>query len=101
MNSRSTSERNRYNEKFKREVVRDLIDNDKPVNEIALSLGIEQSILYRWKKKYGKRVINNDRQDSVNKSEFEDIRSEIESLKEDVNQLRFIIKKCFHERYNE
>ena len=44
--------RNQYTKEYKIEAVRLIVDEGRPISEVARELGIAQSLLHRWKKKY-------------------------------------------------
>lgn len=51
------TKRKRHPEEFKREAVRLLEERgDRPVHQVAEALGVSESQLYEWKKKYGEFV---------------------------------------------
>ncbi len=93
------SDRRHYDEKFKKEVIRSMVLSGDTLSQTAIYTGIEQSILYRWKKKYIKELFPETQQDSY-MSEYAEIRKEVDELKLAVNQLRSIVKKCFGDKYN-
>jgi len=47
------NKRHHYDEDFKRQAVRQLIESGKPVTAIAQSIGVERTILQKWRKKRG------------------------------------------------
>ena len=51
-----TAEGAHRDEGFKREAVRILLASGRPVTSIARELGIEQSSLHRWKKRYAEEL---------------------------------------------
>jgi transposase-like protein len=88
--------RNHYNDEFKREAVKVLLKSNKPVIEMALILGVEQSVLHRWKKKYAHEFVQklDALEDGFIKlSEYQLLRQEIASIKETIEVLRNVIKK--------
>ena len=44
--------RNQYTKEYKVEAVRLIVEEGRPISEVARELGIAQSLLHRWKKKY-------------------------------------------------
>ncbi len=44
--------RNQYTKEYKIEAVRLIVEEGRPISEVARELEIAQSLLYRWKKKY-------------------------------------------------
>ena len=43
--------RNQYTKEYKVEAVRLMIEEGRPISELARELGTAQSLLHRWKKK--------------------------------------------------
>ena len=43
--------RNQYTKEYKVEAVRLMVEEGRPISELARELGTAQSLLYRWKKK--------------------------------------------------
>ena len=43
--------RNQYTKEYKVEAVRLMVEEGRPVSELARELGTAQSLLHRWKKK--------------------------------------------------
>ena len=44
--------RNQYTKEYKIEVVRLMSEESKPIGELEREIGVAQSLLHRWKKKY-------------------------------------------------
>ena len=44
--------RNQYTKEYKVEAVRLIVEEGRSISEVARELGIAQSLLHRWKKKY-------------------------------------------------
>ena len=44
--------RRQYTKEFKIEAVRLIIEEGRPISEVARELGIGENLLHRWKKKY-------------------------------------------------
>lgn len=93
--------RRRYDEVFKRNAVRDLMDSGKPVVAMAELLGVEQSLLHRWKKRYGwefvrscEEVSSGKRREEVSQQELELIKREIVVLRESLEVLKSVIRKA-------
>jgi transposase len=94
--------RRRYDEAFKRRAVRMLVKSGKPVTTVALSVGVDHSILYRWKKKYGYEYASGPERITgkvVRSNEFITLKNEIEAIKSTVSQLRNIVKKSLASKY--
>jgi transposase len=94
--------RKRYDEDFKRKAVQTLIESGKPVTTIALSLGVEQSILHRWRIKYETecraKSANGNEQPSAF-TEIASLKGELRAIKETIEQLRRVVKKSLRNRY--
>lgn len=96
--------RHRYDEAFKRNAVQMLIESQEPVTVIAQSMGIERTILCRWKKKFGHEFAKESRKTSgkmVRLNDFESLKTKVESLEGLVTQLRSVVKKSLVSRYVE
>jgi transposase-like protein len=94
--------RNHYAEKFKREAVKALLKSGKPVVEMAVILGVEQSVLHRWKAKFAPELTDIPKSStfrSLDPNEIYALKNEIVGLKATVRHLRNIIKKCVGDRY--
>jgi transposase len=86
-----------YDEEFKWQAVKTLVESGRTVTDIAKTLGIEQSTLHRWKEKYAKKTLPvADARDALNgpDAEMAVLRREIECLRESVSLLRSVVKKC-------
>ncbi len=95
--------RRRYADDFKRNAVRTLLDSGKPVTAVAAEIGVEQSILHKWKKKFAHEFPGPGAQASGEGMESADIvslRRELESVKETVDHLRNIVKKILGSKYS-
>ncbi len=93
-------QRNRYDEEFKRNAVRILIDSGKPVTTIASKLGVEQSNLHKWNKRYRHEFLCPPSDDSeINSNELNSIKKEIVEIKATVETLRNIILKSLGDKY--
>ena len=44
--------RNQYTKEYKLEAVRLIVEEGRPISEVARELGIAQSLPHRWKRKY-------------------------------------------------
>jgi transposase-like protein len=101
----ANGKRRRYDEAFKRRAVRMLVESGKPVTAIAVSVGVDHSILYRWNKKYCCEfaAIEPERLSGkvVRSSELVSLKKEIESIKSTVSYLRSIVTKSFSRKYLE
>jgi len=94
--------RNRYDEEFKRNAVRILLDSGKPVTTVASQLGIEQSNLHKWNKRYGSELKVSSvtmEPDESRDREIVAIKNELMEIKATVETLRTIILKSLGEKY--
>src|SRR5271157_3446902 len=94
--------RNHYDDKFKRDAVKALLKSGKPVIEMALILGVEQSILHRWKKKFGPELADTPQSpasQSIELDEIHTLKIEIAAIKASMKHLCNIFRKCIGERY--
>ena len=85
------TERKRYTEEFKREAVRLMENNGKPIAELARDLGINDNNLYRWRRLYGRQP-----QNATNGSVTE-VEAELKRLQREneiLRQEREILKKA-------
>jgi transposase len=93
----------RYAEEFKRDAVRLVEMSGKPKTQIARELGISDSALYRWLKKYGQTA-----EPSANgqggphlkdlEAENKRLRREVEVLRQERDILKKAISICSQER---
>jgi transposase len=83
-----------YTEEFKREAVRLMETSGKPVAQIARDLGVNDSVLHRWRGQYGHQgqAANGGSTPSVSELEVEvkRLRRELEVVKQE----RDILKKA-------
>jgi|GEM_PF-446042 Transposase. len=96
------AKRTHYTDEFKREAVNALLKSGKPVIEMALVLGVEQSVLHRWKKKFGPdlaEVPQKTASGQVESNEIRALKTEMAHMKATINQLRTIFQKCMGDRY--
>lgn len=94
--------RNRYDETFKKNAVRILLDSGKPVTNVAQHLGVEQSNLHKWNKIYGQEIRDAESSTQVSLQVSDEIlalKKEIMSIKETVEVLRGIVLKTFDSKY--
>ena len=98
----TTEKRNRYTDEFKREAVKALIKSGKHVVEMAVILGVEQSILHRWKTKFGPDLVDVPQSPackSVESDEIHVLKTEIADIKATMNHLRNIFQKYIGDKY--
>lgn len=97
------STRRQYSEKFKQETVRRYSESGKPVQSFARHIGIDQSILHRWLKRYGDYTdepsVTEDKTASSAADEIKQLKRELASVRHTVETLRGIIEKSFISRY--
>jgi transposase-like protein len=91
--------RRRYPEDFKRRAVRTLLAGRRPVTAVALSLGIDQSILHKWKKQLAGEISRPDRGRAAEPDEILSLKREIASVKETVQTLKGVIQKSLKDKY--
>lgn len=93
-------QRNRYDDDFKRNAVRILIDSGKPVTTIANKLGIEQSNLHKWNKRYRNELIGPPSDSTeIQRTELTSLKKEIIEIKATIETLRNIILKSLGDKY--
>jgi transposase len=96
------TKRRRYDDDFKREAVRTLLQSGKPVTAVAAGLGIEQSNLHKWKKIFGPRLATltqNAAASSPRQADVDALRKELAKVQETVDQLRAIVSKTLRDKY--
>jgi transposase-like protein len=95
------AKRQRYDEPFKMETVRALFISGKPVSVYAKSIGIDQSIVHRWVKKYQNVITGVDVEcgEPGRVNEVEHLKKEIASIKQTVVTLQTIVERAFKEKY--
>ena len=90
--------RSRYDDSFKRKAVASLASGNKTARELSEELGIDPSMLSRWKNRYGCESF-----ESVSGNptyEVTELRLEVETLRSDVSTLRGIVCRILAERHN-
>lgn len=85
--------RRRYDKEFKREAVRLVLENGKPVSEVAEHLGIFRGLLYKWVRDYKEDPTNSFPGKGKLKPEDERIR-QLERELADIREERDILKKA-------
>jgi transposase len=96
--------RRRYDETFKRNAVRVLLESGKPVMTVAQAMGIDRTILQKWRKKYNDEFVTKPAvslSNAVPLNEFLSLKREFESIKGTVEHLRIIVKKVLSCKYEE
>lgn len=87
-----------YTDEFRREAVRLMESSGKPVAQIARDLGVNDNVLYRWRRRYGKRSVQaqQERANGVDvgmlEAELRRMRHELEVVKQE----RDILKKAIN-----
>ncbi|HEX7510759.1 MAG TPA: transposase [Chitinivibrionales bacterium] len=92
----------RYPDSFKQQAVAMLVKSGKPVSEIAVLIGVERSVLQKWKKRYGSGETMADNEASAvfaGRRELTLLKRELRLVRDDVEQLRTIIKKSYTLKY--
>ncbi len=80
-----------YTKEFKQEAVRLAETSGKPKAEIAYDLGISESVLYRWLKKYGEQPTPAEQEQTL-----EELKAELKRVKREneiLRQERDVLKK--------
>ena len=96
------NKRRRYDEAFKREAVRMLLESGKPAMTVARSIGIDRSNLQKWKTKFCRECAPGPVGQScapVGIDEFLSLKKDFDSVKETVEHLRMIVRKYLENRY--
>jgi transposase-like protein len=92
--------RNKYPNSFKIQIVRKYLESDKPVSVFAESIGLEQSILNRWVKRYRTGFDNEAQRGTENLTErVKSLENELSEAKETIKLLQGVVKKISAERY--
>jgi transposase len=100
MSSPEKKQRKQYDEEFKRNAVRILIDSGKPVTTIANELGVEQSNLHKWNKRYHHDIVCPPTDSAaIQSNELNTLKKEINEIKATVETLRNIILKSLGDKY--
>lgn len=84
----------KYTEEFKRNTVALMENSEESVAEISRNLDIHESVLYRWRRKYGQHTTNGNREEEASRDE---LTAEVKRLKREVEVLkqeRDILKKA-------
>ncbi len=98
MSMRNTADsRIRYNDAFKREAVAKLATGTISAKELSNELGIDPSMLSRWKNRYGCESFES--VSGIQGYGENSLRQEIEHLRSDVATLREIVCRILTERY--
>jgi transposase len=101
MNDEIKKCRKRYDDLFKQQAVKILVESGKPVTTVADQLGIEQSNLHKWNKQFGEEVRQNLHNASLEykSDEFRSLKAEIASIRDTVETLRLVVFKILNQKY--
>lgn len=84
---------NRYDETFKKETVKYVLENNKPVAQVAREMGINKQTLHDWVKKYSQQPeVKVVQTFSSSDAELRALQKELRDIKEE-NE---ILKKAMH-----
>ncbi|HEX3019805.1 MAG TPA: transposase [Chitinispirillaceae bacterium] len=94
--------RNHYSDDYKREVVQKFLDSGLPETVFATSVGIDHSMLHRWRRKFIDESISVENQ--IVKPEYISdemiaVKREIVLIKKKMEILQNVIKKTLSDRY--
>lgn len=99
-----SNNRRQYSEEFKQETVKRYSESGEPVISFARHIGIDQSILHRWVKRYGEFIdeqkISDNNRSFCSVDEVRELKREIAAVRRSVEVLRGIIEKSFLTRYH-
>lgn len=84
----------KYTEEFKREAVRLMASSGKSIAEVARDLGVNDSVLYRWREQYGRQETGLSRDKAASVSELEAEVRRLRRENEVLRQERDILKKA-------
>lgn len=83
----------RYDETFKKETVKYILENQKPVAQVARETGVNTNTLHGWIKKYGQQPeIKSAQTFSSSEAELRALQKQLRDLEEE-NE---ILKKAMH-----
>jgi transposase len=85
-----TKTRRQYHEEFKRETVQLIESSGKPVAQIARELGINDNVLYRWRRQFGQAANHNGHNMAALEAEVKQLRRENAILRQE----REVLKKA-------
>lgn len=85
-----TNTRRQYHEEFKRETVQLIESSGKPVTQIARELGINDNVLYRWRRQFGQATRSNGHNVTELEAEVKQLRRENAVLRQE----REVLKKA-------
>lgn len=91
-----TKKQRSYTDEFRREAVQLMETSGKPVAQIARDLGVNDNVLYRWRKRFGSGAgkAHNEQASNVDtlEAELKRVRQELEVVKQE----RDILKKAIN-----
>ena len=96
--------RKHYDDAFKRNAVKTLLESKQSVTAMAVSMGVNRCNLQKWKKQFGREMaLPATTGDTASKTsnEIVVIKTEIKELKDTVENLRKIVKRSFELRHFE
>lgn len=79
-------ERKKYDEEFKKRAVQLSYNSDRTVQSVVESLGISQSMLYRWRQKYTEQ--GEETEKAVHDEEVRRLRKKVAELEEENDILK-------------
>lgn len=83
----------RYDETFKKETVKYILENNKPVAQIARETGVNTNTLYSWIKKYSEQPeVKSVQTFSTPEAELKAMQKQLRDLEEEND----ILKKAMH-----
>jgi transposase len=101
MSDDSKQTRRRYDDTFKQEAVRTLVKSGRPVTSVAEELGIEQSNLHKWNKRFGadvKAALFTTTGDPT-PEDLKSLREEVASMRDTLDILRNVVLKLLNQKY--
>ncbi|HEX2956495.1 MAG TPA: transposase [Chitinispirillaceae bacterium] len=101
MSDDSKRTRKRYDDAFKQDAVRTLVQSGRPVTSVAEELGIEQSNLHKWYKRFGTDIKANlsNQTGASTPEELKSLREEVASIRDTLETMRVIVLKLLNKKY--
>lgn len=93
--------RRRYDDSFKQDAVRILLSSGRPVTAVAEELGIEQSNLHKWNKRFGTDIKSDlaSKTETSSPDELKSLKEEVASMRDTLDTLRAIVLKLLNQKY--